>query len=167
MKNEAFTCRRMIPEDAGSYRLIRLQALTDDPAAFGATLEEEQRNNEEVFRQRLSRLPIFGAFVEDQIVGMVGLYQDEQVRLSHKSVLWGFFVRQENRSFGIGARLLGMALAEAESRSQQVTLAVSIASASAIALYERNGFERYGIEPRAIKGPDGYLDEVLMVRFRA
>ncbi|MCL6470330.1 MAG: GNAT family N-acetyltransferase, partial [Ralstonia sp.] len=36
---------------------------------------------------------------------------------------------------------------------------------AALALYERCGFETYGVEPRALKSTTGYADEVLMVRF--
>ena len=36
---------------------------------------------------------------------------------------------------------------------------------AAIALYERFGFRRYGVEPRALKSAAGYANEVLMVLF--
>jgi ribosomal protein S18 acetylase RimI-like enzyme len=50
---------------------------------------------------------------------------------------------------------------------EQVTLTVVADNASAIALYSAMGFERYGVEPRALKSERGYADEVLMVRYCA
>ena len=44
-----------------------------------------------------------------------------------------------------------------------VILTVAAENARARRLYERWGFSVYGIEPRAIKLEDGYLDEALMV----
>jgi ribosomal protein S18 acetylase RimI-like enzyme len=56
-------------------------------------------------------------------------------------------------------------LSAARSVVEQVTLSVTAENATAIALYERFGFRRYGIEPRALKTPAGYSDEILMVLF--
>jgi ribosomal protein S18 acetylase RimI-like enzyme len=36
---------------------------------------------------------------------------------------------------------------------------------NALALYRRLGFEVYGVEPRALKAGNTYLDEALMVLF--
>ena len=52
----------------------------------------------------------------------------------------------------------------ARARAEQLTLSV-VSNSSAVALYRRLGFEVYGTEPRALKGDDGYADELLMVRF--
>ena len=50
---------------------------------------------------------------------------------------------------------------------EQLTLTVVSENHAAIALYRKFGFEVYGVEPRALKQPEGYSDEVLMVRFLA
>ncbi len=47
---------------------------------------------------------------------------------------------------------------------EQVTL-TAVQGSAAIPLYERFGFTRYGLEPRALKSPAGYADAVLMVLF--
>jgi ribosomal protein S18 acetylase RimI-like enzyme len=167
MEGDTLTVRKLTPEDAASYRDIRLQALAENPDAFGATLEEEERNSLDVFSDRLAELSIFGAFAGGEIVGIVGLYIDQRAKFSHKATLWGLFVQRGYRGRGAGARLLSDALSEADQRAQQIILAVSSAGRSAINLYERSGFKGYGVEPRAMKTPDGYVDELLMVRFRS
>jgi RimJ/RimL family protein N-acetyltransferase len=48
---------------------------------------------------------------------------------------------------------------------EQVHLTVVADNRPAIALYERCGFRSYGLEPRSLRSPGGYADELLMVRF--
>jgi ribosomal protein S18 acetylase RimI-like enzyme len=164
MVDDKLIVRKLTPEDVVYYRDIRLQALAESPDAFAATFEEEERSSLDVFSDRLAALSVFGAFADGGIVGMVGLYVDQRAKFSHKARLWGLFVRCGYRGGGTGSRLISYALSEADQRTQQVILTVSAAARSAIDLYERSGFKCYGIEPRAMKTHDGYVDELLMVR---
>ena len=108
---------------------------------------------------------MFGAYRDGRIVGMAGFKQETGPRDSHKGFVWGFFVEPDARGQGVGAALMEALIAHASGVVEQLTLAVVSSNAEAIALYERFGFRSYGVEPRALKGPDGYADEVLMVRF--
>lgn len=56
------------------------------------------------------------------------------------------------------------ALSEARKRVEHVLLGVSHENESARRLYQNFGFVQYGVEPRAIKIEDAYIDEVLMVK---
>ena len=53
----------------------------------------------------------------------------------------------------------------AAGKVEQLTLTVVQGNDAATTLYEKAGFFAYGVEPRSLKTPAGYLDEVLMVRF--
>ncbi|PPQ28738.1 hypothetical protein CCR94_17130 [Rhodoblastus sphagnicola] len=48
---------------------------------------------------------------------------------------------------------------------EQVTLSVVADNTTAANLYERLGFRRYSLEPRTLKTPVGYSDEILEVLF--
>ncbi|RDI60935.1 GNAT family N-acetyltransferase [Microvirga subterranea] len=161
----SFTVRRLDPSDAEDYRAIRLKALLTAPEAFGSVHAVESARPLEDFAERLASSAVFGAYRDGRILGMAGFKQETGLRDGHKGFVWGFFVAPEARGQGVGAALMEALVAHASDVVEQLTLAVVSSNAGAIALYERFGFRSYGVEPRALKGPDGYADEVLMVRF--
>lgn len=155
--------------DVADYRAIRLAALKDSPDAFGSTYEAEAGLATEAFAERLATTIVLGAYAgtgsDARIVGMVGFKQQTIAKLAHKGFLWGFYVAPAARGRGVGLALVDRIVAAATGLVQQLTLSVVRGNDAALALYERCGFETYGVEPRALKSTTGYADEVLMVRF--
>ena len=96
---------------------------------------------------------------------MAGYMRESSPKERHKGLLWGMYVEPDARRYRIGAALVRAVLDHAAGEVEQVRLAVSHGNAAAIGLYARLGFVAYGHEPRALKGPDGYSDDVLMVCF--
>ncbi|MBU9189326.1 GNAT family N-acetyltransferase [Burkholderia gladioli] len=142
----AFEIVRLGPSRAEDYRTIRLAALQADPDAFGSTYELEAARGLDHFVERLAGTAVFGAYRDGEIVGMAGLRREPGPRERHKGVLWGVFV-------------------EAAEELAQLTLAVAGADQRVRDWYVRAGFEVYGVEPRALSVPGGFVDTVLMVRF--
>lgn len=160
-----FHIRRLGPADAEDYRTIRLKALETAPEAFGSVHAVEAARPLADFAERLAGSAVFGAYAGSRIVGMAGFKQETGPRDRHKGFVWGFFVEPETRGQGVGGALMKALIACASGVVEQLTLAVVATNGAAIALYRKYGFETYGVEPRALKGPEGYADEVLMVRF--
>lgn len=159
--------QRLGPADVEAFRAIRLSALRQAPRAFGSIIEQEAASAPAEFAQRLNHGLTHGAFLAGAIVGMAGLRWEERVKTRHKGWLWGVFVEPRARGAGVGARLIETLLAQAPDFIEQTHLVVVSDNRSAIALYERLGFKTYGVEPRALKQPDGgYADEVMMARLR-
>lgn len=165
MSINAITLRQLAPADAADYRAIRLTALKDSPEAFGSTYEAEAGLSMEAFAERLATTTVLGAYDGARIVGMVGFKQQTITKLAHKGFVWGFYVAHEARGRGVGTALVDGIVAAATGVVEQLTLSVVHGNAAALALYERCGFETYGVEPRALKSAGGYADETLMVRF--
>jgi RimJ/RimL family protein N-acetyltransferase len=158
-----FPIRRLVGADAGAYRDVRLEALRTNPEAFGSSLEEEAHRPTDWFRERVERNPVFGAgFPGGPLAGMVGLQVPEAARLRHKAILWGMFVPPGHQGCGLGWALVACALDHAATIVEEVRLSVVAANSAAIRLYTRAGFERYGLERRALKSGARYDDEVLM-----
>ncbi len=157
--------------DVADYRAIRLAALKDAPDAFGSTYEAEVGLAMEAFAERLATTIVLGAYAaaagggDARIIGMVGFKQQTMTRLAHKGFVWGFYVEPAARGRGVGVALVERIVAAATGLVQQLTLSVVQGNDAALALYERCGFETYGVEPRALRSTTGYADEVLMVRF--
>ena len=56
------TIRRLGPEDAASFRAIRLEAIKADPEALGSTFELEDKLDVAWFARRLEDSHVMGAF---------------------------------------------------------------------------------------------------------
>ncbi len=151
--------------DVEDYRAIRLSALKTAPEAFGSVHAMEASRPIEQHAARLTSSFVFGAYAGGLIVGMIGLRPGDGPKDAHKGLLWGFYVEPDSRRDGVGAALISAVLQAARGIVEQVTLSVVSENAAAIALYEKFGFRRYGLEPRALKSAAGYADEVMMVLF--
>jgi ribosomal protein S18 acetylase RimI-like enzyme len=157
--------RRLGEADAARFRAIRLDALTHHPHDFGASVADEAAAELDAFADMLRRNAVFGALQGNNLVGVVAFYPQAGEKLSHKGVLWGVYVRQEARRCGLGRRLIEAALAHAAATVELVQLTVTVSNEPARALYRGLGFVDYGLEHRALKFADRYVDEALMVKF--
>lgn len=159
-----FGVRRLSALDAVSYRNLRLNGLHAHPEAFGASCEEEAAHPLAWFADRLERNIIFAGGPADtsDLNGVVGFYVPDGAKQRHKGVLWGMFVQAEARGTGLGSSLVARVLEHAMQTVEEVRLTVVASNTAAIRLYERAGFEQYGLERQALKINDNYHDEVLM-----
>jgi ribosomal protein S18 acetylase RimI-like enzyme len=157
--------RRLEIVDSALYRDIRLEALKQNPEAFGSTFEMESEKPPSWFETAVSRTDIFGAFLEGTLAGMAGFVTQESSKRAHKGVLWGMYVHPAARNSGLGRRLVESVLIHARERVEAIQLTVVSENEAARRLYRTLGFIEYGLEKRALKQNGRYYDEVLMVKF--
>jgi ribosomal protein S18 acetylase RimI-like enzyme len=157
--------RRLLPAEAETFRAIRLEALATYPDAYATTLAKQTGDPLDHFAESLRNAAVFGVFLEGGIVGMAGLYREAGERKQHRGVLWGMYVRPATQGQGLGRALLRAVLDHARGEVDQVLLQVVSDNGRAVRLYESEGFVSYGLERRALKLGERYLDEYMMVRF--
>jgi RimJ/RimL family protein N-acetyltransferase len=157
--------RRLETSDSPLYRDIRLEALKQNPEAFGSTFERENEQPLSWFEAVVGRSDIFGVFLDGTLVGIAGYVAQESSKQSHKAVLWGMYVRSAARNSGLGKKLVAAVLSHARGRVEMVQLTVVSENEAARRLYNALGFVEYGCERRALKQDGRYYDEVLMVNF--
>jgi len=160
--------RALATEDAAAFQALRLEALRDSPTAFGSSCEAEAGRSlaEVAQRIRLSEdRAVFGAFSGGELVGVVGIYREQNAKERHKAGLWGMYVSPAARRQGLGRRLVRAALDFAAARPgvSQVRLQVVTANEAAVSLYRSLGFETYGVERDALVVDGAGYDEALMV----
>lgn len=155
--------RRLQAEDVEDFRVIRLAALKKNPEMFGSFYALEVEKPLQFFADRLTRCVVFGAYSDGRIVGVMVFKQAEGIKDAHKASLTGVFVEPEFRGQGIANALLKAVIDHGSNQVEQILLTVVADNNAAISLYKKFGFEPYGVEPRALKTEQGYLDEMLMV----
>ena len=163
--------RKLAEADAPSFRAIRLRSLREHPEAFALAFEEEEKDSVEVFAERFRNSTPencnFGAFVDDQMVGIASFGRHPRLKTRHKAYIGGMYVAPEARGKGLGRALLDTIITHARTllELEELVLAVTVGNQGARALYVSTGFESYSIEPRYLKVGEQYFDiECMMMR---
>lgn len=160
--------RALRAEDAEAWASLRRAALEAHPLAFGATAEGgcAALVAFALARIALEESVLLGAFLEERMVGIVGIRRERGPKERHKAYLWGMFVAPEARRRGAGTLLLEAAIEAARGWSgvDRVLLSVSSAAPGAEALYRRAGFRPWGREPEALRWQGASADEIHMTR---
>ncbi len=159
--------RQLGPGDAAAYQALRLHGLRESPEAFGSTYEEDRALALDEVAQRLTATGgvaarvVFGAFDGDDLVGVAGCARQGKTKARHKAIVWGMYVRPEQRGRGVGRRLLEAIILEARTwpEVECLTLTVVERAAAARKLYRSMGFEVFGREPDGLR-QDGARDTV-------
>ncbi|TGB05337.1 GNAT family N-acetyltransferase [Halobacillus salinus] len=162
--------RELNGQDAEAYYELRLEALLTNPDSFITTYEQEkQRPNPlktiaERLDSNISRT--FGLFSEEKLCGIVTLMKQTHPKFSHKGDVLAMYISPSSRRKGGAVQLLDELIRSARAFGlEQLRLSVVTENTPAKQLYQKVGFQSYGIERKAIKLPERYLDEDHMVLF--
>src|SRR5215212_4306028 len=101
--------RDLTGTDAAAFRAIRLRSLQEHPEAFASAYEDEKDFPLEQTAEHLNKPTaerfILGAFVNDELIGIVGGYRDSLRKCKHRGHIGAMYVSPEARGRGV-ARLL-------------------------------------------------------------
>lgn len=163
------TIRLSSPNDAESYRALRLQALRDHPEAFGSDYETNLSHPLEFWQQRLTPNPTAANYVAvteaGKVVGMTAIRREELIKLRHNGSIQSVYVHPEWRGMGIMDALMTACLNHAREQGIVIVkLSVTNTNASAIRVYLRHGFSVYGVDPMMLYLDGIYYDELLMAK---
>lgn len=157
--------RVLTTDDVEAFRVLRLEAINDSPAAF---LQTEDSFKATLMADLASWIEptetkaTLGAFDSaGKLIGMAGFRRDTGPKIDHKAMVWGVFLTPAARGLGIGKRLMRALIDEASNRPEIVLLYLAVAESqiAAKALYESVGFKTYGREPKAVRVDGTFFDE--------
>ena len=162
--------RKLTRADAVAFREVRLRALREHPEAFTSSYEEDVAKPLENSVQRIDATSgnvFWGAFVDGELRGMIGLVRETRAKSRHSGDVVAMYVAPEWGRRGIGRDLLQHLIDHArdEFALEQLVLTVTRGNASASELYRAAGFTTFGLEPRAIKVGGEYFDKEHMILF--
>ena len=163
--------RPLTEADAAIFWALRLEALRTAPEAFGSSYEEAVQMPLSAAAARLRNEGgspdnfVLGACAADRLIGLTGFYREQGTKERHKGWIWGVYVQPAARGQGVARALMETALARLPGMAglEQVQLAVVTTNTAARRLYDRLGFQVYGVEPHALKLGDRYYDEELRI----
>jgi ribosomal protein S18 acetylase RimI-like enzyme len=142
------TLQPITPPLASAYKVVRLRALQDTPAAFGSTYAREVQFSEADWQHRAANLCTprsigYLARHEDEYCGIAVSFLNEQN--PQHAELMSMWVAPEHRHTGTGRLLVGAIESWARrSGARTFQLMVTNTNLSAIAFYERLGFTKTG-----------------------
>ena len=167
------TVRSVEGKDAEAH--IQFKHTTSGETHFMARYPEEECSYDDMERVREGLTTCEASPVNFEIgvyddrgeqVGGIGVTQVRpHIKYRHRAVM-GISILKKYWGCGLGSFLMQLAVEQAAANGfEQLELGVFEDNVRAIHLYEKFGFAKYGVSPRAFKLKDGtYRDEIIMVR---
>lgn len=159
--------REANPTDAIQFRMLRLEALQNNPIAFTADYQKNlnypPKYWEDLLTMQADESTIFLAEYETNLIGMTGIARGSSPKTRHGAWIWGVYVSPDWRGLRIAEEIIRSCFTWARARKIILAkLGVAAVSRPAINCYERCGFKTYGTEPRTVLYEGKYYDEYLM-----
>ncbi len=157
--------RVLTPADQPRWRALRLEALERFPQAFLTTAEEQRHRAAADDRAQLAQGRWRGLFHGDDLIGLGALIPMSYAAAAHRFEISGLYVSEAH--WGTDAAQSFLDAVEAEARQKgalQLELSVAANNPRAIRFYERNGYERFGTQPRAILVDGAGQDDFFYVK---
>ncbi|MBK8492794.1 MAG: GNAT family N-acetyltransferase [Saprospirales bacterium] len=161
----------MGPVDLEEYRRARLDCLLEYSGNFAASYEEEVKKGSLLFDEYIRAGDrdnfVLGAFFKQSCIGICGHLREPRERTRHVGKLVQVYVAKPFQRQGIGRELMRrmMEIAFKELEMEQLILGVVSNNEQASNLYEKLGFEEYGMMKKFLKFEGAYYDQRLMVKF--
>ncbi|AUX80166.1 MULTISPECIES: GNAT family N-acetyltransferase [Sinorhizobium] len=157
--------RLLGPDEVGTFRRIRLEALRTEPDSFASSAADWEKLPDEEWRRRLTDNPVFVAFRGGEPVGIMGLLRQSASMMAHRATVVMVYVHRSLRGSDAAGLLLAAVTDHARHQGiRQLELSVSAENAAAIAFYRRERFEAVGRIPGGCIRNGREVDDIIMVR---
>lgn len=161
------------PEPQDAAAICEHRKITSAETYFMARYPEEMEHGEEDMKERLlsrgedPRDFGISAFWNGRLIADCGVEKlRSHIKYRHRGC-FGISIQREFWGQGLGSAMLAEAIHTArENGFEQLELGVFADNPRAIHIYQKAGFQKVGVQPRAFRLKDGsYRDEIQMVLF--
>lgn len=158
-----YIVKKIEKSDWRQYRDIRLEALMNEPAAFGSSYSAESQRTDEQWQERMIEAEkingdrfFYGVFDGSILVSIGGAYKNDSAEWN----IIAIYTKKEFRGQGIGKLLMSGLLNDLRRREiKKVFLCVNTIQESAVALYKKTGFKITKTIQNELMGDGKYYDE--------
>ncbi|MFW5703979.1 MAG: N-acetyltransferase family protein [Patescibacteria group bacterium] len=165
-----YSIESLQPTQWREYRDIWLEALKEMPEVFFADYEEQSKQPDEVWKERLNAalkeddIIVIFAIAEGKPIGFLGAYIDTNPKFRHIAVIWGAFVRYNFRHRGISKAMMDAFMKKINSRPEITKIKTySVTNERlAVSIFKNYGFELIAIAKNEIKLGDEYRNVYIM-----
>jgi len=167
------TYRKVLPTECELYRAIRLESLKEYPNSYGSVYAEQMVKAKLGFESNIENQDrkqfIIGAFDGDKLIGICGFYGMDDERFKHQGELIQMYVKANYQGCQIGFNLLEATVKEAFllEELKQIELGVFSSSPAALRIYQKAGFEEFGLQKDCLKTAEGFFHLHLMMKCRS
>lgn len=164
--------RKLLPEESNSYREIRLQCLKNFPMHFTSNYHDEKQKEKLFFQPYIEKSDsnnfVIGAFYNNILIGISGFKRHEREKINHSGIIIQVYVVLEHQGKKIGQQIIKSTLNEAFKINgiEQVEIEVIASNEKAEKMYNKIGFEAYGLQKNFLKINDKYYDHIMMMIFK-
>ena len=149
------------PDNWFRLKNIRLRALVENPEAFGPTFDEENKLNEQGWRNRFKKEDYLIGSIENEDVGTMYI---EVLKGDHGATCWigGCWTDPKYRGFGVMKSMFEFIdLHSKEKGWQRQGLGVWVHNQGAIKAYESIGFSVAGEKMASTSRPGSYFQHMV------
>ena len=160
--------RRLTASDVEVFRTFRMEAVSDSPSSFLKNREETAATPLTDFAAGFdgpSDSAVFGTFVDDQLIAVIGLRQEAFAKRRHLATIWGVYTTPMHRRRGLSRALLQQVLQRAIDSADILALLLHVnpENLSAKSLYRSFGFNTIGHQPMSLCIDGIFVAEQLMM----
>jgi ribosomal protein S18 acetylase RimI-like enzyme len=154
--------KKLTSDRWNDLKKLRLEALKNEPTAFGSSFEEEVDAPKEEWQRKIGNT-IF-ALHNGQPVGMMVYVFSNRLKMKHIADIHAVYVNPDFRNRGIGNMMFSKTLSLIKENAQirKIKLTVNPEQNQAVSLYKKHGFEMTGISKKELFFDRKFYDEMLM-----
>lgn len=145
------------------FKELRLNALINEPTAFGRSYEYEKSFKSEEWIRILKTKGYLFAFVDDKVVGMIGYNYSNMKKVKHIADIIGVYVEKDFRNLKLGYKLFKEILKKIKSENfKKIKVGVNTKQIPALKLYQKFGFNIVAKFEKELKVNNSYYDEFVL-----